>query len=75
MRHKNLAVIFRNNSSKIVHLCRVTEDLIHLFECNIDNYNYYLDFTQCDCNSNSYYGVNQGGGSLICIPCTTGVRV
>jgi hypothetical protein len=28
------------------------------------------DFTQCDCISNAYYyGVNQGGGSLICLPC------
>jgi hypothetical protein len=39
-------------------------------EFNIDIYHYYLDVTQCDCISTSYfYGVNQGGGSLICLPC------
>ncbi|CAF3346369.1 unnamed protein product [Rotaria socialis] len=28
------------------------------------------DSTKCECiNDNYYYGVNQGGGSLLCIPC------
>ena len=31
---------------------------------------FYLDPTQCDCvNKSFYYGVNQGGGSLVCLPC------
>jgi hypothetical protein len=29
-----------------------------------------LDKTQCECVSSSfYYGVNQGGGSVLCVPC------
>ncbi|CAF0975904.1 unnamed protein product [Adineta ricciae] len=30
------------------------------------------DPTQCDCaNDSYYYGVNQGGGSVLCLPCTS----
>ncbi|CAF5169250.1 unnamed protein product, partial [Rotaria sp. Silwood1] len=36
------------------------------------NYHSYLDPTQCDCIDNTfYYGVNQGGGSLLCLPCNS----
>jgi hypothetical protein len=37
----------------------------------------YLDRTQCECSSNTfYYAVNQGGGALLCVACpTTYVRV
>ena len=32
-----------------------------------------LDNTRCDCSSNSsYYGINQGGGSLTCESCRSG---
>lgn len=41
-----------------------------IFVCN------YLDVTQCECaNTTYYYGVNQGGGSLLCLPCSSGVCV
>jgi hypothetical protein len=40
---------------------------------NIKLFHYYLDQTQCDCVNNTfYYGVNQGGGSLICKQCNSG---
>lgn len=43
---------------------------IHIYFFSTCN---YLDITQCECtNSTFYYGVNQGGGSLLCLQCNGG---
>ena len=44
----------------------VDKDTILLTTC----VSFSLDSSQCDCVDNTYYyGVNQGGGSLLCLPC------
>jgi hypothetical protein len=47
--------------------------IIFMSKKKLKLFRYYLDQTQCDCINNTfYYGVNQGGGSLICTQCSSG---
>ncbi|CAF3358734.1 unnamed protein product [Rotaria socialis] len=46
--------------------------LLQCSSCPANAIQKITDQTQCECtNQTFYYGVNQGGGSLLCVPCPT----